>query len=65
MTFFDKLWDGKHMAYDHSFAMQIAKVYINIIQIVVLVNLILFALNIILSLLVYFLLKPKKNKQVT
>jgi hypothetical protein len=29
MTFFDKLWDGKHMTYDHSFAMELAKVYID------------------------------------
>lgn len=26
MTFFDLLWDGKGMTYDHSFAMEIAKV---------------------------------------
>ena len=26
MTFFDLLWDGKGMTYDHSFAMEVAKV---------------------------------------
>lgn len=26
MTFFDLLWDGKGMTYDHSFAMEVVKV---------------------------------------
>lgn len=30
MTCFDQFWDGKHMTYDHSFAMILAKVYIHI-----------------------------------
>ncbi|CAD8062504.1 unnamed protein product [Paramecium sonneborni] len=57
MTFFDLLWDGKGMTYDHSFAMEIAKV-------VVLFSLGIFVVNVILSVIVHFLLKPKKEKEV-
>ncbi|CAD8159556.1 unnamed protein product [Paramecium octaurelia] len=57
MTFFDLLWDGKGMTYDHSFAMEVAKV-------VVLVSMGIFVVNVILSVIVYFLLKPKKQKLV-